>query len=602
MECGGDDLRIRAAGDADEAALLERFAQDPDGRVRVAVATNPATPASLLRRLTGDRDARVVSAIAARPGLPLALQRQLFPHPHVGVGANLLDQEQLDPQVLEWALASSQYCRKAICERDDCPVAVIERLTDDPDPTVRAFALRDPRLSPAFLQCAFHRGALDPEERLSLLANPSAPEALIEQIVAVEPTHTTAILIRALDNPHCPRALLRRALQHEHDVVRLRALQRGACDRALLYELIGGHRGTLRALCGIWPEQLSAQQLAALAGQEHCPTLLRRALARHPHTTVRAAVARAGLTPRRLLERLARDPAEQVRAATAIQIERLSVRAQLSLVGVDSIAVTDALARSTTLAPYVGYRLASSDNGATRAVVARNPAIPPELLVLLALDHAPGVRFAAFSNPKLEVSSVWAKALSMSYQLDKLQTLFRIGLHGAPDAEHIVDALMRRYNAGEAIGLLLRSDLTISRAAYAKLPLAFLRAHSAAVIRRHDLPDAVACQLAGVLRPRERDLLAARARSLSVVLACGVDRHPTATARWLRACCWQHASVCERPLLEAYAIRLLQSLPRSTRWTLTTAVACTLSDDGVRLWLRTTQPSPATAVAALLTA
>ena len=92
--------------------LLADLCGDPDAAVRLALATNPATPADALAELArAERDEPVLASLCVLPHAPRPVLEALAASPSVAA-------------------------RRAIAARRDAPPALLSRLAHDPDPSV----------------------------------------------------------------------------------------------------------------------------------------------------------------------------------------------------------------------------------------------------------------------------------------------------------------------------------------------------------------------------------------------------------------------------------------------------------------------------------
>ncbi len=70
---------------------VDRPANDPDARVRLAAARNRETPASALEKLSNDASGEVVDAVAANPAISDELFVDMYENPRVKPGSQLFE-------------------------------------------------------------------------------------------------------------------------------------------------------------------------------------------------------------------------------------------------------------------------------------------------------------------------------------------------------------------------------------------------------------------------------------------------------------------------------------------------------------------------------
>lgn len=175
----------------DAPALLERLSQDRVILVREAVASNPSCPSALLARLLG----------ATQPGVRAAAVRNR------GVSTENLVAMAADP---------SSEVRFAVCGSPRTPRSVLEILARDSAAMVRKLAARrlqelaDPALDPETLAEDLEAIARDARDgvKAKLAGNPSTPLHLLSEYAELGRPAIAEALCR---NPAVPSALLVRA-------------------------------------------------------------------------------------------------------------------------------------------------------------------------------------------------------------------------------------------------------------------------------------------------------------------------------------------------------------------------------------------------------
>jgi hypothetical protein len=164
--------------------LLRGLAADPESSVRKRVALNSVTPATTRLRLSWDPDPEVVACIA-RGALPRWRINELAEHPHTAV-------------------------RKRVARRRDLTKSLMENLSRDSDPEVRAaLAVR-----PTTVRIT-RRLALDPDPlvRRGLLGGASIRAEVVAMIQAIPSVKVRCDLLR---DPAISLEALRR-FRHDPD-------------------------------------------------------------------------------------------------------------------------------------------------------------------------------------------------------------------------------------------------------------------------------------------------------------------------------------------------------------------------------------------------
>lgn len=139
--------RSLAARDDAQPEILYFLAEDPDTRVRRAVAQNPSTPVQAGMILAGDTNAEVRCDLAQRIGR-LAPQLDTEARARVGAAVNEVLEKLAHDQVVRVRQLLAEELKDAAC----VPPAVVERLARDDDPAVAAPVLEfSPLLDDAVL-------------------------------------------------------------------------------------------------------------------------------------------------------------------------------------------------------------------------------------------------------------------------------------------------------------------------------------------------------------------------------------------------------------------------------------------------------------------
>lgn len=333
--------------------------------------------------------------------------------------------------------------RKAVAQNFDTPQRALDRLSKDSLHWVRAAAASNPGIS----STALHRLWRD-EDQLAwqgMLLNPSLPGAMASALAqewlrlcdgGTQPLFTVGLA----QSPHVTGRIASVLATEGSSSVRWFLARNRVAGPLVLVRLARDSESTVRG---------------AVAGNEAAPDEARRILLEDDASDVRAYVAENSTTPPATLARLARDAAGQVRASTACN-SNLSPDLLVSLAADDDVAVRAAVAGNAScpasvLDSLVGdhpdgesglalndaapvslllrlnrdgsgifsvpwslghnkrvplelqRELASHEDPAVRAAVARNPELQEPELRLLARDAQAKVRQAAAANRRLPV-------------------------------------------------------------------------------------------------------------------------------------------------------------------------------------------------------
>lgn len=327
-------------------ALLGRLAQGNEWARRLA-ALHPSTPLHAQEALAQDPDWRVRQALASNPGVNRDLLFVLSQDPDADVRRAVLMHPQVTAEILgRLANDDPQDIRLRVAEHPRTPGPALHRLLTDPDELVRQAAQAHPRAPAALVALHRRAEALDPglEGRfLQQLAqqgvwgrtlaaqNPATPpstlqdllydgEWMVRQALARNPAlgpEMLAMLAQDADrdvrqavaqHPQTPQASLGVLLRDTDENVRLAALQNPCLDPQTLRE----YRAQLALQASRSPFALN--RAMALAGP-YVP-VQELSKVRHwaaPEWLVRYAVAQNPHTPAGVLERLAQDGNRLVR-------------------------------------------------------------------------------------------------------------------------------------------------------------------------------------------------------------------------------------------------------------------------------------------------
>ncbi|MER6956371.1 hypothetical protein [Streptomyces sp. NPDC000618] len=163
----------------------ERLASDPAPGVRADLAENPAIDDALIRALADDRDPDVRRRLAHHPRVPLDVLTLLART--AKIGATLLPRIAActPAEVEELAKSPDPAARVLVAQRRDLPLAIRDRLADDPDAKVVKALAPHPGLSEAQLRAMVDRHGVRVLAKVA--TNPGAPPALLEDLVRHEP-------------------------------------------------------------------------------------------------------------------------------------------------------------------------------------------------------------------------------------------------------------------------------------------------------------------------------------------------------------------------------------------------------------------------------
>ncbi|HWS37250.1 MAG TPA: hypothetical protein VN408_31525 [Actinoplanes sp.] len=357
------------------------------------LAENPAVPVRVLIDLSRQWPGEVALGLAGRAGLPPDLQEALAGHESWRVRAALARHPRLDP-------------------------VVRERLAGDPDGRVRIAVAR-----------ARHQPPLSEETLLRLMADlldpPDpriTPHELFEQMVWADwqrvflaARHPEPVVRRFAAGSAWRPELRHLLTDPDPRVVELAAAAIAEHERVMQpADLPDRHCHATwtvlqRPLSVALAEQVAASEdlviVRFFTGNETIPPHLVDRLSRHSDTEVRAGIAvRADLTAGQV-EALAADPEAAVRVMvatrpglTAAQVTALAadpdetVRTKVAQHAYLSERERSILAHTTDLGPGLVPSWARSDNPRLRRRAAGHPALPHEMITILAEDPDPAVR------------------------------------------------------------------------------------------------------------------------------------------------------------------------------------------------------------------
>ena len=357
---------IAARHDYCPAEVLARASRSRDAAVRERVARHPATPADVVARLAQSADDDVRRAALAHPALPSALRLAAANHGDAGVRVAVAGNPACEDVLLKRLAADAEpQVRAAVARHAHLPVSLARQLVRDAEAAVRAAAWASPQLSgdelvellgaepwvharigdPAALEEGSH--AADPAIRHAVARNPAAGATLLKRLAGDADKRVRKAAAARL-----------RGRQHElppiHDSLDA-LLQREDLPAYVFVILVGwqfpydqlvvhpnfpeslvrlcfreGDAATRQAIYLRYP--FDAERVARFADEElddvqFCYGLLRRAdlhpsmlavLAHRPSAAIRCEVAAHAATPSEVLETLAADADDEVRAAVIL--------------------------------------------------------------------------------------------------------------------------------------------------------------------------------------------------------------------------------------------------------------------------------------------
>lgn len=285
------------------APALQELLQDPDWRVRKALASNPALWADLAQSLAQDPDSDVRRMIAANPSLPLEGQLALTQDPHPDVRRELLQRPHLPQAVLQRLMGDgeeelSQQARQhpqasrflhEIYERVQKlkPVEVgwLEVLASHGS-LGRRMAAKHPLTPHHTLQ----KLAQDPEwmVRLEVARNPHTPPQVLT-VLAQDPDRDVRFAVS--QHADLPGEAVVILLQDPDDAVRrslwknpnLPETLRKSQQQKLLLQAARSPYSLNRAI-GLAHPQMPVSELGKIKHQAASDWLVRYALTQNPHT------------------------------------------------------------------------------------------------------------------------------------------------------------------------------------------------------------------------------------------------------------------------------------------------------------------------------
>lgn len=203
------------------AATLEKLSRDA-GFIWVSrrkfcikqlVAANPNTPAKVLSMLAGDEDCWVRASVTENPNTPLSVREQLVEDGDIMGDMSELAKHRNIPITLQKKaleqLAGSKYPTDRIiaARKRNTPVAMLIKLLEDKDISVRVAAADNPSMPSALLVNPSHAIAKDTE----------TPIEVLEKLAVDDDSEIRRYIA---DNPSTPASVLEKLAKDEHDVVR----------------------------------------------------------------------------------------------------------------------------------------------------------------------------------------------------------------------------------------------------------------------------------------------------------------------------------------------------------------------------------------------
>ena len=268
--------------------------------VRIALASNPATPPVILDALLGDASEYVRIQVASNPALGEEKMRLIMAgYPAAAMRRALAANEAAPADLLDVLAGDPDTStRQAVAENANSPAAVLEHLTGDPSVDVVAAVAGNAAVDPELL-ANHHEWSTGPEVLCRLAENPSCPPHVLESMergsydlsfeLAANPSSPTTVLDRIVRNPDMP--------------ARLHCIENPSVSAETLAEIARERSDTM------------GRQLAA--GHHNTPQATLVALADDPEERVRLCLAENASTPPGVLASLALDGSEMVRSAVA---------------------------------------------------------------------------------------------------------------------------------------------------------------------------------------------------------------------------------------------------------------------------------------------
>lgn len=415
---------------------LRTLARDDEPRVRMAVASNPRLPMDAFVALAGDPDTAVrehVGRVIERgyrnattdhlprygekldgPMVPadalslladvghLQIRRAVAQHPHVP--ADLLARMLDDKQLFDW---DSEDRDSPWGEWTLMPFSVLYERTWETEREWRAIA-----------------GVENPEARMVIAYHHKTPRKILKQL-ACDPVEEVRASV--LQNPRLSASVLRRLIDDPSPAIAAKAVESFE-ENASRYENV----------LELFMDARSPEVRAAVAQSEHANPEWLEQLARDDADQVRAAAAGNANTPAQSLVILAADPHEDV------------VDAVVKLIG-----------RNVLPAPTLEV-LAAAENPRARAAVAINRSVPDTSLKALVSDPDQSVRRAAAAS-----GFHFGAALTMAIGGDQMAREFGVGREKVAT---LVDLAKDANTTPEALHSLAQSPFTEVRTAVAAHP------------------------------------------------------------------------------------------------------------------------------------
>ena len=351
-----DGVRSQVAENpATPIALLERLAGDAEWRPRYKAAGNPATPIALLERLAGDEEVSVREAVAENPATPIAIKGTILAgfanQEYVWSRERAAKNPATPGTALERLAGDAEYrVREAVAKHQSAPGTALERLAGDEETYVNVRrAVAENQATPITLLEKL-AGDASCWVRFAVADNQATPIAIRETILASLASYTHLDARRAVaEYSATPIALLEQLAGDEEEWIRSAVARNQAAPSAVLERLAGDASCWVReevAKNQAAPIAIRETILANIASHENVvasrvtrwviandqatPIALLERLAGDADQSIRAEVAKNQSTPIALLEQLASDANEDVRIAVAgHQATPIAIKVQL---------------------------------------------------------------------------------------------------------------------------------------------------------------------------------------------------------------------------------------------------------------------------------
>ena len=354
--------------------VMRRLATGDDYQ-KMTVAANRGCPPRLVRLLCGDKSqfAKIHAAEHCTAAPVLAMVASVTGW---GIAAAVAQNRSAAPATLaRLAAIEDEDVKENLANNVHCPKAVLRRFVMDPNPRVAAAALANPDC-PAELLGTDTGDDSDWERSAGLAANPNTSAGLREEtLVGLSRSDQHEARLAAAAHPLSPVQVHATCRSDPQPEVRAAAATNPNCPPEVVAALSTDPDPRVR--CAVAGRRSNTpQQLAVFAADRH--------------STVRAAVAAHPRCPPRLRRRLSSDRAKRVRAlATG---DELAFKGELELECDHSDyeqgwIIRRSAAACAATALWMVQRLAGDTAEDVRAAAATNPRCPPWLLAQLAGDR-----------------------------------------------------------------------------------------------------------------------------------------------------------------------------------------------------------------------